>query len=69
MATRSAERVSRFCVRGTLRREIRGTTAACRRPAFVSTRRMQDAGNVLTYVYDYGDNWKLTLSLEAPVVG
>ncbi len=25
---------------------------------------MQDAGDVLTYVYDYGDNWELTLRLE-----
>jgi hypothetical protein len=26
---------------------------------------MQDAGDVLYYVYDYGDNWDLTLRLEA----
>jgi Plasmid pRiA4b ORF-3-like protein len=25
---------------------------------------MQDAGDVLSYVYDYGDNWELTLRLE-----
>jgi Plasmid pRiA4b ORF-3-like protein len=25
---------------------------------------MQDAGDVLTYVYDFGDNWELTLRLE-----
>ena len=61
---RSVLQVRCFCVPGMSRRASSRTKAVSLPPPSGWTRRSRFAGEILSYAYDYGDNWELTLRLE-----
>ena len=64
MANRSIGPVRRFSVPGMLRRGYFGDDSAVPASEGRADETMQDVGDALHYVYDYGDNWELVLRLE-----